>query len=138
MGATVTLNPGHEDVVARVKELTGGDGADLVCEFSGHPSGHQQAFEAARLGGRVNMLGTPSRSTEVDFARDVIFKGLTIYGVTGRRMFEDWHQMRRFIGAGKFDPAPVVTHRFPLEAIADAIEVIKKGEAGKVILEIGP
>jgi len=138
MGADHVLDPGAEDVVERVRALTQGDGADLVCEMSGHPAGHGQAFRAARPGGRVNMLGTPVRTTEVDFARDVIFKGLTIYGVTGRRMFEDWHQMRRFIGAGKFDPAPVVTHRFPLEAIADAIEVIKKGEAGKVILEIGP
>jgi len=137
MGATVTLNPGHEDVVARVKELTGGDGADLVCEFSGHPSGHQQAFEAARLGGRVNMLGTPSRSTEVDFARDVIFKGLTLYGVTGRRMYRTWDEMQRFLRSGQLDPRPVITHRFPMDRMADAIGVIKDGAAGKVILEIG-
>jgi threonine 3-dehydrogenase len=137
MGATVTLNPGHEDVVARVKELTGGDGADLVCEFSGHPSGHQQAFEAARLGGRVNMLGTPSRSTEVDFARDVIFKGLTLYGVTGRRMYRTWDEMQRFLRSGQLDPRPVITHRFPMDRMAEAIGVIKDGAAGKVILEIG-
>jgi len=83
MGAHVTLNPATDDVLARVRELTHGDGVDLVCEMSGHPSGHAQAFAAARLGGRVNLLGTPSRTTEVDFARDVIFKGLTLYGVTG-------------------------------------------------------
>ena len=57
MGAHVTLNPGTDDVLARVRELTGGDGVDLVCEMSGHPSGHAQAFAAARLGGRVNLLG---------------------------------------------------------------------------------
>jgi threonine 3-dehydrogenase len=137
MGAHVTLNPGRDDVLARVLELTGGDGVDLVCEMSGHPSGHAQAFAAARLGGRVNLLGTPSRTTEVDFARDVIFKGLTLYGVTGRKMYETWHQMRRFLRAGQLDPRPVITHRFPLEAIEQAIQVIKDGEAGKVILEIG-
>src|SRR3954469_7034385 len=82
MGAHVTLNPGTDDVLGRVRELTNGDGVDLVCEMSGHPSGHAQAFAAARLGGRVNLLGTPNRTTEVDFARDVIFKGLTLYGVT--------------------------------------------------------
>ena len=137
MGAQVTLDPGTDDVVARVRELTGGDGVDLVCEMSGHPSGHAQAFAAARLGGRVNLLGTPSRTTEVDFARDVIFKGLTLYGVTGRKMYETWHQMRRFLRAGQLDPRPVITHRFPLERIADAIQVIKDGQAGKVILEVG-
>jgi threonine 3-dehydrogenase len=137
MGAHVMLNPNRDDVVARVRDLTAGDGVDLVCEMSGHPSGHAQAFGAARMGGRVNLLGTPNRSTEVDFARDVIFKGLTIYGVTGRKMYETWHQMQRFLRAGQLNPRPVITHRFPLERIADAIQVIKDGQAGKVILEVG-
>jgi threonine 3-dehydrogenase len=136
MGAHRVLDPGHEDVVAVARELTGGLGVDLVCEMSGHPAGHATAFAAARPGGRVNLLGTPSETTEVDFARDVIFKGLTLYGVTGRRMYETWIQMRRLIGSGAFDPMPVVTHRFPLEKIADAIRVIKDGSAGKVILEV--
>jgi threonine 3-dehydrogenase len=137
MGAQVTLNPGSEDVPARVRELTSGDGVDLVCEMSGHPSGHATALAAARLGGRVNLLGTPSRTTEVDFARDVIFKGLTLYGVTGRKMYQTWHQMRRLLKAGQLDPRLVITHRFPLDCIEEAIQVIKGGQAGKVILEIG-
>jgi threonine 3-dehydrogenase len=136
MGAQVTLNPGSDDVVSRVRELTSGDGVDLVCEMSGHPSGHTQAFAAARMGGRVNLLGTPSRTTEVDFARDIIFKGLTVYGVTGRKMYRTWHQMRRFLRAGQLNPRPVITHRFSLERIAEAIQVIKDGQAGKVILEV--
>jgi threonine 3-dehydrogenase len=136
MGAQLTLNPGRDDVLARIRELTGGNGMDLVCEMSGHPEGHAQAFAAARPGGRVNLLGTPSRPTQVEFARDVIFKGLTLYGVTGRKMYSTWHQMVRFLRAGQLDPRPVVTHRFPLERIADAIGVIKEGKAGKVILEI--
>ena len=137
MGADLVLNPSRDDVLARIRALTG-DGVDLVCEMSGHPAGHAQAFAAARPGGRVNLLGTPSRTTEVDFARDVIFKGLVLYGVTGRKMYTTWHQMSRFLRHGQLDPTPVVTHRFPLEAIADAIAVIKDGRAGKVILEINP
>ncbi|MDQ2669148.1 MAG: L-threonine 3-dehydrogenase [Gemmatimonadota bacterium] len=136
-GAHVTLNPTRDDVVARVHEVSGGNGADLVCEMSGHPNGHAQAFAAARLGGRVNLLGTPSRTTEVDFARDIIFKGLTLYGVTGRRMYDTWHAMFRLIRSGQLDPSSVITHRFPLDQIAEAIGVLKDGQAGKVILEIG-
>jgi threonine 3-dehydrogenase len=136
MGAQVLLNPGKEDVPARVRELTGGDGVDLVCEMSGHPSGHAQALASARLGGRVNLLGTPSRTTEVDFARDVIFKGLTLYGVSGRKMYRTWHELFRFLRTGQVDPRPVITHRYPLECIAEAIQVIKDGQAGKVILEV--
>ena len=137
MGADLVLNPSRDDVLARIRALTG-DGVDLVCEMSGHPAGHAQAFAAARPGGRVNLLGTPSRTTEVDFARDVIFKGLVLYGVTGRKMYTTWHQMSRFLRHVQLDPTPVVTHRFPLEAIAEAIAVIKDGRAGKVILEINP
>jgi threonine 3-dehydrogenase len=137
MGAHLTLNPGRDDVVSRVREATGGDGVDLVCEMSGHPAGHQQAFAAARLGGRVNLLGTPSRTTDVDFARDVIFKGLTLYGVTGRRMYDTWQAMFRLLCAGQLDPRPVITHRFRLDQMAQAVQVIKDGQAGKVILEIG-
>jgi threonine 3-dehydrogenase len=137
MGAHVTLNPGEDDVVARVRELTDGIGVDVVCEMSGHPTGHQQALAATRPGGRINLLGTPNRTTEVDFARDVIFKGLTLYGVTGRRMYQTWQQMFRLLRAGQLDPRPVITHRFRLEQIAEAIQVIKDGQAGKVILEIG-
>jgi threonine 3-dehydrogenase len=138
MGAHVTLNPQEEDVVARIHALTDGVGVDVVCEMSGHPVGHAQAFATARHGGRVNLLGTPSTTTEVDFARDVIFKGLTLYGVTGRKMYQTWNEMQRFLRAGQLDPTPVITHRFPLADIAGAIEVIKDGAAGKVILEIAP
>jgi threonine 3-dehydrogenase len=66
----------------------------------------------------------------------VIFKGLTLYGVTGRKMYETWDEMRRFLRAGQLDPRPVITHRFPLDCIGEAIQVIKDGQAGKVILEV--
>lgn len=136
MGADLVLDPVADDVTARVKSLTGGSGVDLVCEMSGHPKGHQQAFAAARPGGRINFLGTPSQTTDVNFARDIIFKGLTLYGVTGRRMYETWQQMGHLLRSGRFDPRPVITHRFPMERIGDAIALIKDGRAGKVILEI--
>ena len=82
------------------------------------------------------MLGIPARPMEVDFATQVIFKGITIYGVVGRRMYDTWIQMSRFLKSGQFDPAPVITHRFPLEAVDEAMRVIQVGEAGKVVFEI--
>lgn len=137
MGAHVVLNPTQEDVVARVLELTGGEGADLVCEMSGHPDALRQAFRAARLGGRVHLLGLPKGEVPVNLSNDVIFKGLTVYGVIGRKIFETWNQMRSFLSSGQLDPTPVVTHRFPLTEIHHALDAIRSGEAGKVILEIG-
>ena len=119
-----------------MRRATGGLGVDVVLEMSGVPSAVHQAFDLVRVGGRVQMLGIPAKPMEVDFATEVIFKGITIYGVVGRRMYDTWLQMTQFLRAGLFDPTPVITHRFPLAEADDAIRAIKSGEAGKVIFEI--
>jgi len=119
-----------------VKRHTDGLGVDVVLEMSGVPSAIHQAFALVRVGGHVQMLGIPSKPMEVDFATEVIFKGITVYGVVGRRMYQTWHQMTRFLRSCNFDPTPVITHRFPLDAADEAIRAIKSGEAGKVIFEV--
>jgi threonine 3-dehydrogenase len=136
MGAHVTINAAAEDVVKTVIDQTGGEGADVVCEMSGVPSALHQALAAVRLGGRVQLLGIPKGEVPINLANEIIFKGITIYGVIGRRMYEDWHLMRRFLTSGQFDPRPVITHKFPLAKIDDALAAIRSGDAGKVILEI--
>jgi len=134
MGAHDTVRPeqAREVVMGHADNL----GVDVVLEMSGVPSAIHQAFELVRVGGRVQMLGIPAKPMELNFATEVIFKGVTIYGVVGRRMYDTWHQMTRFLRSGLFDPTPVITHRFPLEAADEAIRAIKSGEAGKVIFEI--
>ena len=134
MGAHDTVRP--EQAREVVMGLTDNLGVDVVLEMSGVPSAIHQAFELVRVGGRVQMLGIPAKPMELNFATEVIFKGVTIYGVVGRRMYDTWHQMTRFLRSGLFDPTPVITHRFPLEAAEEAIRAIKSGEAGKVIFEI--
>ena len=134
MGAHDVVHP--KDAEAAVKASTDGLGVDVVLEMSGVPSAIHQAFALVRVGGRVQMLGIPAKPMEVNFATEVIFKGITIYGVVGRRMYDTWHKMTRFLRSGEFDPTPVITHRFPLEQADEAMRVIKSGEAGKVIFEI--
>jgi threonine 3-dehydrogenase len=134
MGAKVATHP--KDVADAVRKATDGLGVDVVLEMSGVPAAIHQAFELVRVGGRVQMLGIPAKPMDVNFATEVIFKGITIYGVVGRRMYDTWHQMTRFLRSGQFDPTPVITHRFPLEGAEEAIRAIKSGEAGKVIFEI--
>ena len=136
MGATKALPPGP-DVRQAVMDLSEGNGADVVCEMSGAVSALHDAFALVRNGGRVQLLGIPKGEVPVNFATEIIFKGITIYGVIGRKMYETWNQMQRFLRSGVFDPTPVITHRFPLERIDDAISAIRSGDAGKVILEIG-
>ena len=134
MGAHDAMRP--EAASDTVKRHTDNLGVDVVLEMSGVPSAIHQALDLVRVGGRVQMLGIPAKPMEVNFATEVIFKGITIYGVVGRRMYDTWHLMTRFLRSGEFDPTPVITHRFPLEAADDAIRAIKSGEAGKVIFEI--
>jgi len=136
MGAHVTVNAATDDVVRVVLEETGGEGADVVCEMSGVPSALHQAFAAVRMGGRVQLLGLPKGQVPIDFANEIIFKGITVYGVIGRKMYETWHQMRRYLSAGLLDPRPVITHQFPLAKIDEALAAIRSGNAGKIILEI--
>jgi threonine 3-dehydrogenase len=134
MGADDVVHPGEADAV--VRGATDGLGADVVLEMSGVPAAVRQALDLVRVGGRVQMLGIPARPMEIDFATQVIFKGITIYGVVGRRMYDTWIMMSRFLRSGRFDPTPVITHRFPLEAVDEAMRVIQQGEAGKVVFEI--
>ena len=134
MGAHDIVHPSEADAV--VKQQTDGLGVDVVLEMSGVPAAIHQAFALVRVGGRVQMLGIPSKPIDIDFATEIIFKGLTIYGVVGRRMYDTWLSMTRFLRSGQFDPTPVITHRFPLDEADAAIHAIKSGEAGKVIFEI--
>jgi len=133
MGATDVVHP--NEVEALVKRVTD-FGVDVVLEMSGVPSAIHQAFALVRPAGRVQMLGVPAKPMTFDFATELVFKGVTVYGVTGRRMYDTWHQMTRFLRSGAFDPTPVITHRFPLEQADDAIAAIKSGAAGKVIFDI--
>ena len=134
MGAHDAVTPAA--AAGAVRAATDGLGVDLVLEMSGVHAAIHQAFELARVGGRVQMLGIPSTPIEVDLAREIIFKGISVYGVVGRRMYETWIQMTQFLRSGQFDPRPVITHRFPLADHAEAIRVIKSGSAGKVIFDV--
>lgn len=135
MGAHDAVQPG--EVEAAVRAATDGLGVDIVLEMSGIPAAIHQGFKVVRAGGRVQMLGIPSKAMEIELATEIIFKGTTVYGVVGRRMYDTWIQMTQFLRSGQFDPRPVITHRFPLEGHAEAIAAIKSGEAGKVVFEIG-
>ncbi len=83
-------------------------------------------------GGRIALLGTPSRPLEVDFST-IIFNMLTIQGVTGRQIFETWYAMSALLRSG-LDISGVITHRFPASGFREAFDVAAAGHAGKVIL----
>jgi len=134
MGAHDAVTPDKVELAVRMS--TDDLGADVVLEMSGVSAAIHQAFSLVRVGGRIQMLGIPTKPIEIDLPKEIIFKGLTIYGVVGRRMYETWIEMTRFLRSGEFDPTPVITHCFPMADVDAAIAAIKSGEAGKVIFEI--
>jgi threonine 3-dehydrogenase len=134
MHAEYVLNPAEDDVSAIIHQQTAGVGVDVVLEMSGHPDGMRLGFEILRTGGRVSLLGLPARPVEIDFARDIIFKGATVQGINGRKMYETWYQMEALLKAGKLDLAPVITHKLPMEKFAEGMDLLRSGEASKILL----
>ncbi|GAB6932155.1 MAG TPA: L-threonine 3-dehydrogenase [Calditerricola sp.] len=134
MGAHVRIHAGEEDPVARVKEATGGSGVDVVCEMSGHPTAIRQGFKMLANGGRMAMLGLPTQEVPLDITNDIVFKGVTVQGITGRRMYETWQQTAGLLASGQVNLEPLITHRFPLERFAEAFELMKSGQCGKIVL----
>jgi threonine 3-dehydrogenase len=135
MGADLALDPATDHVEEQILEATGGTGVDVLLEMSGHPAAMAQGFALLRTGGRASLLGIPSRPVELDFARDIIFKGATVQGINGRKMFETWFQMEALLAAGMLDLEPVITHRLKLAEFSQAMALLQSGEAIKVVLK---
>ncbi len=135
LGADVVLES-DESTVDRILELTNGDGVHDVLEFSGAPPALQQALKVVRPGGGVHLLGLYSNSVTVNLSDDVIMRGVTLYGITGRRMFETWYQMGGILKSQHMNLKPLVTHRFPLDDYEKALEVVRSRQCGKVVFDV--
>jgi threonine 3-dehydrogenase len=134
IGADVVIDARQDDVVERVRAATGGRGADVVLEMSGHPAAIRQGLAAARNAGRVSLLGLPSDPFELDVTPLIIFKGLTVQGINGRLMFQTWRQMNELLASGRLDIRPAITHVMAIDDYAEAMAQLKSGNAGKIVL----
>src|ERR1700689_4799593 len=134
MGAEVVINPAEEDTVKRILGETDGTGVDVLLEMSGNPTAIQQGFKALRAGGRASLLGIPTESVSLDLVNDVIFKGATVQGIYGRRMYGTWVQMTALLKAGRLNLEPLFGEREPLEKFEDAFAKLQGGLAGKILL----
>ena len=135
MGADLVLDPANDNIREQILEVTGGTGVDVLLEMSGHPAAIELGFTLLRTGGRASLLGIPSRPVEMDLAREIIFKGATVQGINGRKMYETWFQMEALLASGKLNLEPVITHRLKLSEFVKAMEFLKTGEAIKVVLK---
>lgn len=135
LGSDVVLES-DGGTVDRILELTDGDGVHDVLEFSGAPPALEQALKVVRPGGGLHLLGLYSNRVTLNLSDDVIMRGVTLHGITGRRMFQTWYQMGGILRSGNVDLKPIVTHRFPLTDYEKVLGVVRSRQCGKVVFDV--
>jgi threonine 3-dehydrogenase len=126
------LVPGHRIEEAQ-RHLGMVEGFDVGLEMSGHPAALPEMITNMNHGGRIAMLGLPSSSIDIDWAK-VVTHMITIRGVYGREMFETWYAMSALLSSG-LDIMPVITDRFPAARWREAFDTARGGKCGKVVLD---
>ncbi len=126
-----TLSP--DDIGKAVLDMTGGDGVDAALEMSGHPDALHLAFRTVKNGGRVTLFGIPTGQVCFDLPNEIIFKGIRVDGVTGRRLFSTWYRLAGLFKAG-LNIRPVVTHTISMNDFAKGFELVNSGQCGKVVM----
>ena len=139
MGADVVLDPEAVDVVAEVKRLTGGFGADVAIEALGLQVTFENALRSVRPGGTVSSLGVYSGKLQVPY--DAFAAGLgdhTIVTTLCPGGKERMERLMRMVETGRFDPTQLITHRFSLDDIVEAYDLFMNRRDGVLKIAIRP
>ena len=131
LGADATFLATQPDLVAEIKGRTRGDGVDVLLEMSGSGAALDTGMQLVRNGARVALLGIPSGNVTIDLAARVIFKGLTLLGINGRRMFETWYQTEALVKSGRVDLRSIITHVLPYTEYDRAFELMTQRRSGE-------
>ena len=133
MGADLALDARDTDTAERIVAETGGDGVEVVLEMSGSQAALDQALHFITRGGRISLLGIFASPVEMHLSDLVIQKGLRLYGVYGRKIYDTWERTQALLRGG-LDVSPVLTHRFDLADWERGFDLIASRHAGKVVL----
>jgi threonine 3-dehydrogenase len=130
----------RERIVALIREAAAPWEIDLVMEMSGHTDAIDAALRAVRRGGKVVLFGLP-KDSGVTFARyseDVIFGGVTLKGIIGRKLYDTWRRTRALTGRAEVRDKirTVITHTFPLARFEEAFQTMLGRESGKVVMKV--
>jgi len=133
MGADVVINPQEQDPVAAIRDLTEGEGAEATADYSANPTARNQALDAARIRGRVAFVGE-GHTTTINPSPQMLHKQLTVMGSWVCGLWEMEELVHFMVRRGvRFDK--MVTHRFPLEQIDEAMRLFDTGHTGKIVIE---
>jgi threonine 3-dehydrogenase len=136
VGADAVFDARDPNLVDEILKRTGGDGVDVLLEMSGNGAAIDAGLAMVRNGGRAALLGIPSNDVQINLAERIIFKGLTVLGINGRKMFETWYQTQALVKSGRVDLGPIITHELPFDAYDEAFGLMKSGAAAKVVLDV--
>ncbi len=125
-----------DDVVGNIMEKTDGKGVDVVLEMSGNVNAVVQGLEILRPGGTISLLGVYAEPLTVDLSKLVIFKYATIKGINGRLMFDTWYRMKGLLKNERIrnDMKTIITHRFKFNEFEEAMQTMRSGNSGKVVM----
>jgi len=138
MGADVVLDPKQCDVVAEVRKLTGG-GADVAIEALGLQETFENCLRCLRPGGTLSSLGVYSGKLQVPY--DAFAAGLGDYKIVTTLCPGGKERMRRLMSmvqSKRFDPTPLLTHKFSLDQIVEAYDFFGSHRDGVLKVAITP
>lgn len=130
MGATRVVNVTKQRLSEVVKDLHL-EGFDVGLEMSGNPSAFADMLDTMYHGGKIALLGILPKGSGVDWDQ-IIFKGLTVQGIYGRRMYETWYKMTQMVLSG-FPLQKALTHQIPIEDFQQGFDLMASGQCGKVV-----
>ena len=133
MGADLVVNVSRDSIEPVMSQLGMTEGFDVGFEMSGAEKALDQTLATINHGGKIAILGIPSGAMRLDM-NDIVFKGLAIQGIYGRRIFDTWYKMASMLQSG-LDISAVITHRYPVEQFEQAFATLGTGLSGKVLLE---
>ncbi|TDF64966.1 alcohol dehydrogenase catalytic domain-containing protein [Cupriavidus sp. L7L] len=133
MGADHAVDPIAQSPVDVVRDMTGGEGADVVFEYTGSAEGARNCFAMAAPLAEVRWCATPAGPIEFDFG--LWRKGRpTVYNIHGRRLWRTWQMAAPLVYDRHIDLGPIASHRVPLAEGKRAFELIVAGEAIKPMI----
>ncbi|MDW7679480.1 MAG: zinc-binding dehydrogenase, partial [bacterium] len=109
---------------------------DVVLEMSGNEKALIEGCKMLGLGGRLSILGVFDNPVKLDLNNLIVFKGIRVYGITGRKMFSTWYKAANFLRTKKLDLSPAITHEFKLEQFEKGFDLMKSGLCGKIVLSV--
>ena len=132
MGVNAAVNVKKEDLEQVMKKLHIREGFDVGMEMSGNGAALAQMIRVMRNGGKIALLGILS-GADIDL-NDIIFKGLGIQGIYGRRMYDTWYKMGVLVEGG-LDLKPLITHRYNYRDFDKGFAAMNSGNSCKVVLD---